>query len=305
MKFSIFQASRQGGRKYNQDRVAYSYSRHALLLAVADGMGGHIHGEVAAQIAVQLLAEHFNQNAHPILDDPFRFLKITMHRAHEAILNYTEDHRLADSPRTTCVACIIQHDTAYWAHVGDSRLYFFRQGKPLDRTQDHSVVQRLFDQGRISEAQMATHPERNKIYNCLGGDYSPEVTLSKKIPLLDGDALLLCSDGLWSMLSANEIASIIDAYPIERAMHEMMDHAEFRAGENSDNISAVGVAWGEVAQPREHPTISTAVMPRDAITTRMNSFNVARGANGEAPITEEDIERAIREIHHAIQKHAK
>ncbi len=303
MKFSIFQSSRQGGRKYNQDRVIYAYSRHALLFAIADGMGGHIHGEVAAQIVVQLLADHFNEQARQLIDAPFHFLETALRQAHGAILSYAEYHQLADSPRTTCVAGIIQHDTAYWAHVGDSRLYFFRQGKLFERTQDHSVVQRLFDQGRINRIQMATHPERNKIYNCLGGLDSPDITLSKRTRLHDGDTLLLCSDGLWGMLSTSEISSIIDVYPIEQAMHEMMDHAEFRAGENSDNISAVGITWGEIASSREHP--ATTAPSRKAITTRMNRFNVTSGANGTSPITEEDVERAIREIHLAIQKHTK
>lgn len=177
MKFSIYQTSRQGGRRYNQDRVAYAYSRESLLMVVADGMGGHFHGEVAAQIAVELVSEMFRKQADPVLRDPSAFLKASVHQAHEAIFNYTTENDLPDFPRTTCVACVIQNDSAFWAHVGDSRLYHFRRGRLVARTRDHSRVQQLLDLGRITEAQMSTHPERNKIYNCLGGEHPPEVEL--------------------------------------------------------------------------------------------------------------------------------
>jgi serine/threonine protein phosphatase PrpC len=106
MKFSIYQSSRQGGRKYNQDRVAYSYSKDSLMMAVADGMGGHLHGELAAQITVQLLASSFQRQSTPTLHDPFSFLANTMQHAHEAIGDYAIEHNLLETPRTTCVACV-------------------------------------------------------------------------------------------------------------------------------------------------------------------------------------------------------
>ena len=124
MRFTIYQASRQGGRKNNQDRVAYSYSRDTLLMVVADGMGGHLHGEIAAQIAVDVLTTHFQTRAKPRLDDPMAFLADAMARAHYAINDYAVEKDLLEIPHTTCVAAVIQNDTAYWAHVGDSRLYF-------------------------------------------------------------------------------------------------------------------------------------------------------------------------------------
>lgn len=300
MKFAIYQTSRQGGRQYNQDRVAYAYSRDALLMVVADGMGGHFHGEVAAQIAVELIADSFRKQAQPTLRDPLAFLKASMENAHEAIDNYAKERHLSDHPRTTCVACVVQQDVAYWAHVGDSRLYFFRDGKLLTRTRDHSRVQMLFDQGRISEAQMNTHPERNKIYNCLGGDFPPDVELSARLSLVDGDKLLLCSDGLWGMLAVNEIASILEAYPLQHAIEELLNHAEYRAGQGSDNLSGVGLAWGEQGQAVNPAAISTAVMSRNAVSTQMQGFQADAAAFGN-----EDIEQAISEIQAAIKKYSK
>ena len=101
MKFTIYQTSRIGGRKYNQDRIAHSYSRDALLMVLADGMGGHLHGEVAAQLAVQLIVESFEKHANPKLEEPRVFLRCAFQDAHSAILSYANDHDLLDSPRTT------------------------------------------------------------------------------------------------------------------------------------------------------------------------------------------------------------
>ncbi|MFZ2524068.1 MAG: protein phosphatase 2C domain-containing protein, partial [Candidatus Ferrigenium altingense] len=295
---------RQGGRRYNQDRLAYSYSRDALLMVVADGMGGHFHGEIASQIAVQFLVENFRKLATPALKHPFRFLIDTINQAHEAIGDYVLAHGLSEHPRTTCVACVVQGDHAYWAHVGDTRLYLFRGGKLASRTRDHSLVQQLFEQGKITEGEMVTHPERNKIYSCLGGTVPPDIELSRKMPLREGDALLLCSDGLWGLLSTDEIASILDTYPIATAVPELLDHAELRGGEEGDNLSAIGMRWGDekLFAPR---SISTATMSLDTCTVQLDTFSVEPGAEGGPNVTEEDIERAIAEIQMAIRKYSK
>ena len=299
MKFSIFQSSRQGGRKYNQDRVAYSYSKDALLMVIADGMGGHMHGEVAAQITVQMTVESFQKQAKPLLKNPFDFMTGAIYAAHHGIADYASGHELMETPRTTCVICIIQEDFAYWAHVGDSRLYMFHGGKLVARTKDHSKVQQLFDDGKITEAQMLVHPDRNKIYNCVGGMIPPEIEFSKKMPVQAGDAFLLCTDGLWGSLSVNEIGAILEAYPINQALPELLDHAEFRGGEDGDNLSGIGMVWGE---QRQAEPVSTASMPLNAMTTKMDMFDMSKE---DGDITEADIERAIAEIQTAIQKYTK
>lgn len=304
MKFSIFQSSRQGGRKYNQDRLAYSYSRDALLMVVADGMGGHFHGEIASQIAVQFLVENFQKQAAPALKYPFRFLIDTINQAHEAIGDYVLAHGLSEHPRTTCVACVVQGNHAYWAHVGDTRLYLFHGGKLASRTRDHSLVQQLFERGKITEEEMLTHPERNKVYSCLGGPIPPDIELSRKMPLREGDTLLLCSDGLWGLLSTDEIASILNTYPIATAVPELLDHAELRGGEEGDNLSAIGMHWGDEELFAQR-SISTATMELESHTVQLNTFSVAQGAEGKQDVTEEDIERAIAEIQAAIKKYSK
>jgi serine/threonine protein phosphatase PrpC len=302
MKFTIYQTSRIGGRKYNQDRIAHSYSREALLMVLADGMGGHLHGEVAAQFAVQLISETFEKHANPKLKEPQTFLKSAFHNAHEAIMSYASNHNLLDTPRTTCVACIVQDDTAYWAHAGDSRLYFFRGSKLVMRTRDHSRLQQMLDNGSISLKQAANCPERNKIYNCLGGLLPPEVEMSKKTPLRYGDTFLLCSDGLWNSLPDDEILAVISGYPVIQAVQHLMIQAEAREGEHSDNLSAIGMTWSGEAREAPAPEVSTQTMPLNTFTTQMSGFDSGHDAPA---VTDEEIEQAIAEIKETIENYSK
>ena len=158
MRFTIFQESRKGSRKVNQDRIAYTFGRDTLLLVVCDGMGGHAGGEIAAQITVRLFIERFQQEAKPILKNPLKFLQDSMLRAHAALGSYANQFSMLETPRTTCVACVVQASHAYWAHVGDSRLYLYRQGGLIGQTKDHSKVQYLVDQGIIGADDVAPAP---------------------------------------------------------------------------------------------------------------------------------------------------
>jgi serine/threonine protein phosphatase PrpC len=182
MRFTIFQESRVGKRRTNQDRVAYSYTRDALLLVLADGMGGHLYGEVAAQISVQFIAQSFQQEARPKVTDPILFLSRVLSNAHHAILDYAFDKHLADIPRTTIVACLVQEGVAHWAHAGDSRLYLIRKGKLVTQTRDHSRVQLMLDQGLLDAESAAVHPGRNRIFSCLGGSHPPQIEFSRGVP---------------------------------------------------------------------------------------------------------------------------
>ncbi|MEQ1663505.1 MAG: protein phosphatase 2C domain-containing protein [Thiobacillus sp.] len=298
MKFTIYQASRQGGRKNNQDRVAYSYSRDALLMVVADGMGGHMHGEIAAQIAVQTLTEQFQQLAKPRLGDPLAFLADATTRAHYAINDYAVENDLLEIPHTTCVAALIQDSTAYWAHVGDSRLYVFSDGNLIARTEDHTAVAQLVRDGIISEEEAGVHPDRNKVANCLGGYMIPEVECCAPIPLADADTLLLCTDGIWGSVNIPEVSAILHAYSLEDAVRHLMDHAEFRGGEHGDNLSLVAMTWGEARLPSKD-AISTLALPDGGVTTQINAHHPLHNTPA---VTDDEIERAIAEIQEAIQK---
>ncbi len=300
MRFTIYQESRQGGRLNNEDRITYCYSRDALLMVIADGMGGHHYGEIAAQIAIQTLADIFQREARPVLTDPFRFLQKGMTNAHHAILDYTDRHHLKDTPRTTCVACVIQDNVAYWAHAGDSRLYLMRDGKVVAQTRDHSRIRLLVEEGLISEAQAAVHPDRNKIYSCLGSPTPPDIEFSRKTPLEHGDIVLLCTDGLWGVISGEAMALATKGANLLQALPMLLSRAETKAGAHGDNLSAVAVRWEQSYVEEASSAISTQTMTQDEVTTRLEEFG--RNPAYKSELTEAEIEQAIEEIRSTIDK---
>jgi PPM family protein phosphatase len=246
MKFAIYQSSRIGGRKYNQDRTAYAYSDKALLLVLADGMGGHLHGELAAQMAVQTFVLSFERAARPRVPDPELFLREIMKRAHMDIIRYAREQKLAGNPGTTCVAVLVQDDKMYCAHAGDSRLYMLRDGKVVTRTRDHSLVQQWADWGVIKSEEMKTHPDRNRITNCLGGsDDMFYVESAPVMPLQTGDVMLLCSDGLWGPLEDAELATEFLNSSLQEKLEHLMGEAIGREGVRADNTTAVVARWGD------------------------------------------------------------
>ena len=306
MKFTIYQESRIGKRANNEDRLAHCYSRDALLTVIADGMGGHYYGEIAAQIAVQTLIEAFQREASPSITDPFLFLQKSMMNAHRAILDFSDMHRLTDSPRIICVACIVQQNVAYWAHAEDSRLYLMRDDNVFTHTRDHSRVQLLMDQGIINEAQAAVHPERNKIYSCLGGNVQPEIEFSRKTPLEAGDVILLCTDGLWGVIPDDSMAVTLKSDNLMHAVPGLLNQADIRGGPNADNLSAIAVRWEDsYVEPGSDTSsvVSTQTMTDDTVTTRLDAFG--RNPNYKTELTEDEIERAIEEIRSTIQKYSK
>jgi serine/threonine protein phosphatase PrpC len=245
VQFSIAQEWRKGRRLYNQDRVGHWQTPEALLLAVADGMGGHAGGEIAAQAALDSVASAFSAQARPRLADPRVFLQSAVRQAHAAIVRASAKAGLGDAPRTTLVACVVQVGWAYWSFVGDSRLYLIREGRVAARTRDHTAVQQLIDAGRIREEAVAAHPDRNKLLRCLGGALAPGTEPVASAQLARGDILLVCSDGLWGPLSPRQLLMALIGKDPARALPALAALAEAHGGSGCDNISAVAVQWQE------------------------------------------------------------
>lgn len=243
MRFAIFQESRIGKRKQNQDRMNYTYTKDALLMVVADGMGGHLHGEVAAQVAVQVMTDAFKDSATTTLADPLMFLSRTLTLAHHAINDHAIEQGMPDAPRTTCIACVVQGGVAYWAHVGDSRLYAIRAGQVLAQTRDHTHVQLMQEQGLIDSAEAAVHPSRNLVYSCLGGTSSPEIEFSRKTPLLPGDVIALCTDGAWGPIAEGALIDLLASNSPMDSVPRVLDLAEKNAGDHCDNLTLMAMQW--------------------------------------------------------------
>ena len=161
MQIETADVSLIGHREENQDRVAVAAADNAVLLVVIDGMGGHAEGARAAETALATLLEAFWQTPHPIFD-PLGFLHLSLGRAHEEVVKLGVGLSVEARPRATCALCLVQDSAAYWAHVGDSRVYQLRQSQVLERTRDHSHVEVLLREGldhrgrgsRTSDAQL-------------------------------------------------------------------------------------------------------------------------------------------------------
>jgi serine/threonine protein phosphatase PrpC len=290
MKYALVQDSRIGARRMNQDRVGYWSSSACLLLAVADGLGGHPRGELAAEIAIGVLGAAFEREARPRLAEPGGFLNRAIAAGHAAILRDAQKRALDDTPRTVLVACVVQDGVAYWTHVGDSRLYLIRDGRIVQRTRDHTVVQHLVDTGRIREEAITSHPERNRLLQCLGGYQAPAPQAAEQARLAKNDIVLLCSDGFWNPLTQRQMLHSLMARELKQAIPELVALAEKRAGRECDNVSVLAMSWAEEAIAAMPEPEHTAV--QDFTATDLDYLRV----------TDEDIEKAIAELKEALRK---
>jgi serine/threonine protein phosphatase PrpC len=234
-----------GGREENQDRVAVAVAEHAVLLVVVDGMGGHAEGARAAEVTLKTLLEAFWHTPQPLFD-PLGFLHLTLGKAHEEVVRIGLHLPMENRPRATCAVCLIQQGSAYWAHVGDSRIYLLRHGAVAARTRDHSHVELLLREGLITPDQAHNHPMRNYVECCLGGDpVLPDMTLGSRRLLQRDDVLFVCSDGVWGGLRDGEIATALTMSGI--AMRDQLAAlcrtAVGAAGPNSDNTSGAVLRW--------------------------------------------------------------
>ena len=244
MQVEYADVSLLGSREDNQDRVAVAVAEHASLLLVVDGMGGHAEGARAAEITRQVLLETFWHTPQPLFD-PLGFLHLTLGRAHEEVVKIGMQLPLEQRPRATCAVCLVQQSTAWWAHIGDSRVYQLRGGAVLARTRDHSHVELLLREGLISAEQAQTHPMRNFVECCLGGDpILPDMSLGRRRPLEPDDVLLVCTDGLWGSLKDAEIvAELSGGGALREKLLALGERSVKRAGSASDNTSAAALRW--------------------------------------------------------------
>jgi len=234
-----------GGREENQDRVAAAVAEHAALLVIADGMGGHADGARAAEVTKQVVLEAFWHTPQPLFD-PLGFLHITLGRAHDEVVKLGAKLAVEQRPRATCAICLMQQHSTWVAHVGDSRLYHLRRGALLWRSRDHSHVELLLREGLITADQAQTHPMRNFVECCLGGDpILPDMSLTRRRPIEPSDVLMVCTDGMWSGLKDTEIAGELTAagVPLREKLLELAQRAVARAGASSDNTSAAALRW--------------------------------------------------------------
>ncbi len=296
MKFSVFQVSRRGGREKNEDRMGYCYTRESVLFALADGMGGHPDGEVAAQIALQTISAQFQRQAKPKLSDAREFLSEALLAAHHEILRYASDKGMLDSPRTTLVAAVVQDGRALWIHCGDSRLYMVRGGELLSRTRDHSYMEL-----RNMPIPGIERVNRNVLFTCLGSPSKPIYDITGPVNLEQGDRILLCSDGLWGSLSDEAITRQLSRQAVSHAVPDLVEDALRKAGESSDNVTVVALEWETPDTFESTQGISTEGIGDDVFESTIQAGPLDALADD---LDDEAIERSIAEINEAIRRSA-
>jgi len=300
MKFSVFQVSRKGGRQQNEDRMGYSYTRSSGVLLLADGMGGHPEGEVAAQLTLQTMSALYQKQANPEIPDVTAFLGLAIMAAHRQIMKYAIARGMLDTPRTTVVAAVVQDGHATWAHCGDSRLYLVRAGQLFTRTRDHSYM----EQPPIghSSTRAAERMNRNILFTCLGSPTKPVYDICGPIALQQGDKIMLCSDGLWGSLADADIVRQLSSKPVGQAVPDLVESALQTAGSTSDNVTAIALEW---ETPDEFETTKGSVST-DHIHDGVFASTVQSGVlvGDDDDLDDAAIERSIAEINEAIKRSA-
>lgn len=246
-------AQHLGDRREQQDRVAIlAHPRKAgiALAVVADGMGGHTGGALAAEQVVHTARSNLEHYA-PGEESPMTLLENSMQESHTMIRASRFMNEM--DPHSTAVMLLVQPGKISWGHCGDSRLYRFRCGTMLERTKDHSYVEYLIDTGRITPEQALNHRNRNVLLSCLGGQEAPKITFGESVELSGGDAFVLCSDGLWAYFDDDEFARIVDEHSARDACELLIEKARRRANGAGDNLSLAIVKLIEVEPPKKRP----------------------------------------------------
>lgn len=291
MKFSVYQSSKQGGRPRNEDRLGYSYTRESGIFVLADGMGGHPEGAMAAQLALQTFSTYFKKAANPVVLELPAFLSRAVMAAHHQIQRYAAEKGMLDTPRTTLVAALMEDGQLQWVHCGDSRLYIVRDGMLLFRTRDHSCLEQQANLG-----QDTRQTNRNILFTCLGSPAKPLFELSQPLPLKHNDRILLCSDGLWGNLSDETITAALASDPMDSALESLIELALKQGGPRCDNVSVLAVRW-ETENSKIRKLTDVPETPYFASTIQTGELDPTA-----EDLDDEAIERSIAEINEAIRR---
>lgn len=235
MKIQSAQCSMKGGRPYNEDTAFFTTTPSGFLAVVADGLGGCGGGETASRVAAEVLTEEFL--AKPEITE--ENINVILQCANKAVLS----HQTPGQEMKTTLAALLAHKDVYAAvHVGDSRIYHFRDGQLIFRTEDHSVPQMAMLAGEITEGQIRFHEDRNRVLRALGGDKRVKPNIRIWEGSTDRDAFLLCSDGFWEYVWETEMmADLAKSDTPQKWLDYMIGRLGKRYSEKNDNFSAVAV----------------------------------------------------------------
>lgn len=231
--------SDKGNRKNNEDRVGSYVRENEYCFALADGLGGHEKGEVASKMVVDTSVELFKKDGFSEF-----YIREAFEESQERLLRKQNEDMKPDDYKTTLVLLCIKEGYINWGHIGDSRLYLFKNKKLILRTLDHSVPQVLVNIGEIDEKEIRNHPDRSHLLNAMGIEWErPKYEIAEPIESESGMAFLLATDGFWELITEEEMLKCLKkAADVHKWMNQMkklvLKNGESR---NMDNFSAIGV----------------------------------------------------------------
>lgn len=248
--------SQTGQRKRNEDTCGYWTSEKACCWVVSDGAGGHGSGDVASQMVVDTTLSQFE--ARPEVSE--KVVTELTTGAHAAVMAHKRANPQGDDMHATVAVLLIDAETrqAVWAHVGDTRIYLFRQRRIAAQTRDHSLVQQLIDAGYGNADIIRSHPQRNMLTSAIGSGDDLVISVSGEPVLVEeGDLFLMCTDGWWEYIEEPLMEEMLeDAETAEEWLQIMARRVEADAKENADNYTAIAVQVGELEE------VSTVIRQR-------------------------------------------
>jgi len=236
VQIEIASCSYQGGRDYNEDCVRHLEQNGVCVVAVADGLGGHGGGHIASSITAEVITRTFFKT--PSMDPEF------IHSLFElANIEVVKAQTPAEMMRSTGVALFVMGSQALWGHAGDSRIYYFRDGRLIYQTLDHSVSQMAVFSGEITKDEIRTHSDRNRVLKAFGEDGALRPEVSPVFTLEPGwHSFLLCTDGFWEYILENEMETdLTESENPHYWIHAMLKRITGRVPRDTDNYSAAAV----------------------------------------------------------------
>lgn len=239
MRFTVAVISNKGGRKNNEDYYGYIQLDKFGCYVLADGLGGCAAGEVASRTLVNEVISNFKVSPGITESKINEYLQ----KAQSTLKAYQKQNRCFYGMKTTVVLLVTDYSSVRWAHVGDSRLYYFKRGKLKFQTKDHSVPQAIVDAGEISINDIRFHEDRNRLLRAMGTEKRPKFdVLKNEIIVNKDDAFLLCSDGFWEYVNETEMQKdLIDSNTPYEWLKNMEIRLLHKADKKNDNYSAIAI----------------------------------------------------------------
>lgn len=236
-KINFHQFTSIGDRAENQDYMLNKIGKDCSLFIVADGLGGHVAGEMAARFFCHSFANLADEYCHLIPRAPEKVILRWFNAAVYLMEDMFENNPEALNAYTTCAILIITEDYVISAHCGDSRIYRIKEGEIIWRTKDHSIPQQLLDQGELTEYKMGTHPEQNRLTKsiCVANKFSPDIRVD--LPAQIGETFMICSDGFWEFTKEHEFISLAKSDVQKVHLLKQAKMASFRANGKGDNMT--------------------------------------------------------------------